>query len=151
MTSFSTVEQAAELPIREVARRTGFSRATLRYYESIGLVAPVARDDSSGHRRYDERAVQMLEALACLRTTGMGVEAMRAYLHNMERGHVAAADQRRLFEEHHARVMREIEQLHTRARYLDGKVRLWAAREAGDADGQAGAIEDLGVLTEALR
>lgn len=151
MTPIPTVEHSGELPIREVARRTGFSRATLRYYESIGLVSPVARDDSSGHRRYDEHAVQMLEALACLRTTGMGVDAMRTYLRNMSRGRGAATDQRRLFQEHHDRVLQEIEQLRTRALYLEGKVRLWAAREAEEATAEAQAIRDLGPLTEALR
>jgi DNA-binding transcriptional MerR regulator len=151
MTSSPTVEHSQELPIREVARRTGFSRATLRYYESIGLVSPVARDDSSGHRRYDENAVQTLEALACLRTTGMGVDAMRTYLRNMARGVGAATDQRRLFEEHHDRVLREIEQLRTRALYLDGKVRLWAARETADEAAEARAIQELGPLTKALR
>ncbi|MDO9408862.1 MerR family transcriptional regulator [Patulibacter sp.] len=151
MTPLPTVEHPGELPIREVARRTGFSRSTLRYYESIGLVSPIARDDSSGHRRYDEDAVQVLEALACLRTTGMGVDAMRTYLRNMARGRSAASDQRQLFEEHRDRVSREIEQLRTRSLYLDGKARLWAAREAEDATAEDRAIRDLGPLTEALR
>jgi DNA-binding transcriptional MerR regulator len=151
MAPLPDVERPRELPIREVARRTGFSRPTLRYYESIGLVSPVARDDSSGHRRYDEDAVQTLEALSCLRTTGMGVDAMRTYLRNMARGRSAATDQRRLFQEHHDRMLRDIDGLRTRARYLEGKARLWAAREAADATAEAEAIRDLGPLTEALR
>jgi hypothetical protein len=50
-------DQAAGLPIQEVARRTGFSEPTLRYYERIGLIAPVPRDQSGSHRRYASETV----------------------------------------------------------------------------------------------
>ena len=33
----------AEVDFGEVAERTGFSRPTLRYYEEIGLLAPVSQ------------------------------------------------------------------------------------------------------------
>jgi len=42
----------AALTIRDVSRRSGLSEPTLRYYEEIGLIGPIARDESSGHRRY---------------------------------------------------------------------------------------------------
>jgi MerR family transcriptional regulator, aldehyde-responsive regulator len=53
-----TTDHLAGLSIQEVARRTGFSESTLRYYERIGLIDPVPRDTSSSHRRYapDSRA-----------------------------------------------------------------------------------------------
>jgi DNA-binding transcriptional MerR regulator len=54
----TTVDHDAGLPIQEVARRTGFSESTLRYYERIGLVGPVPRDQSSSHRRYSAQARQ---------------------------------------------------------------------------------------------
>ncbi|HEY9395228.1 MAG TPA: MerR family DNA-binding transcriptional regulator, partial [Nocardioides sp.] len=40
--------------IREVATLTGLPASTLRYYETIGLISPVSRGASSGHRVYDE-------------------------------------------------------------------------------------------------
>ncbi|MFY1051974.1 MerR family DNA-binding transcriptional regulator [Ectopseudomonas khazarica] len=39
------------LSIDEVARRTGLTAHTLRYYERIGLIGPVGRT-ASGQRRY---------------------------------------------------------------------------------------------------
>jgi MerR family copper efflux transcriptional regulator len=42
------------LTIEAVSRRSGLSEPTLRYYEEVGLIGPIARDDSSGHRRYRE-------------------------------------------------------------------------------------------------
>lgn len=33
---------------------SGLPESTLRYYEQIGIIAPITRDPSSGHRAYSE-------------------------------------------------------------------------------------------------
>lgn len=76
----------AELTIQEMARQSGLSEHTLRYYERIGLLTPIPRDGSSGHRRFPPETVQLVESLACLRGTGMTVADMRHYLQLNERG-----------------------------------------------------------------
>ena len=53
--------------IQNVSRRSGLSEPTLRYYEEVGLIGPVDRDGSSGHRRYSNEDVDALQMLACLR------------------------------------------------------------------------------------
>ena len=40
--------------IKEAAALTGLPASTLRYYESIRVIAPVSRGASSRHRVYDE-------------------------------------------------------------------------------------------------
>ena len=40
------------LTIDDVAKRTGLSAHTLRYYERIGLIAPIGRAPG-GQRRYE--------------------------------------------------------------------------------------------------
>ena len=67
------------LSIGEMSERTGLSIDTLRYYERVGLVAP-ARDESSRHRRYGDEDVRWLEFVTALRSTGMPLEDIRAYL-----------------------------------------------------------------------
>jgi MerR family copper efflux transcriptional regulator len=52
------------ITIQDVSRRSGLSGPTLRYYEEIGLIGPIARDASSGHRRYREEDLDALQALA---------------------------------------------------------------------------------------
>ncbi len=64
------------LTIQDVSRRSGLSEPTLRYYEEVGLIGPIARDPSSGHRRYREEGIDTLQALACLRAMGVGMEDM---------------------------------------------------------------------------
>ena len=90
----------AALTIRDVSRRSGLSEPTLRYYEEIGLIGPIARDESSGHRRYRTEDLDELQILACMRALGVGIEDMRAYQANRARGHSAAAEQRDLLLRH---------------------------------------------------
>jgi MerR family copper efflux transcriptional regulator len=126
------------LTIQEMSRRSGLSEPTLRYYEEVGLVGPVDRDASSGHRRYHDQDLDVLQALACLRALGMGIEDMRTYQANRARsGTAVAAEQRDLLLRHAARMSAEITALHTRLDYLREKAALWDARAHGDVAAEA--------------
>jgi MerR family copper efflux transcriptional regulator len=128
------------MTIQEVSRRSGLSEPTLRYYEEVGLVGPVDRDARSGHRRYGDSDLDVLQALACLRALGMGIEDMRTYQANRRRkGRTVAAEQRDLLARHAVRMEAEIAALHSRLDYLREKASLWDARVAGDAEAEAAA------------
>ncbi len=126
------------LTIQDVSRRSGLSEPTLRYYEEIGLSGPIARDPSSRHRRYRDEDLDTLQALACLRAMGVGIEDMRTYQANRELGHAAAGEQRDLLLRHVERIEAEIETLRTHLDYLRAKAALWDARDRGDADADTG-------------
>jgi DNA-binding transcriptional MerR regulator len=143
------------MTIQEVSRRSGLSEPTLRYYEEVGLVGPVGRDERSGHRRYQDADLDVLQALACLRALGMGIEDMRTYQANraranrararrppasrIEESRAVAAEQRDLLRRHAERMAAEIAALHSRLDYLREKSALWDARARGDADDEAAA------------
>ena len=127
----------AVLTIQDVSRRSGLSGPTLRYYEEIGLLGPIARDARSGHRRYRDEDLETLQALACLRAMGVGIEDMRTYQANRERGQAAAAEQRDLLVRHAERIEAEIVTLRIHLEYLRAKAALWDARDRGDADVEA--------------
>jgi MerR family copper efflux transcriptional regulator len=124
------------LTIQDVSRRSGLSEPTLRYYEEIGLIGPIDRDPSSRHRRYREGDLDTVQALACLRTMGVGIEDMRTYQANRLRGHEAAGEQRDLLLRHADRIEVEIETLRTHLDYLRAKAALWDARDRGDTDAE---------------
>ena len=134
--------------IQEVSERTGLSQATLRYYERIGLVPPIPRDDS-GHRSYSEGVVDDLTWLSCLRATGMGIEDLRRY--RDQRADGDAREQKLLLQRHAVRLRAELDQLQARLRYIETKERLWAAREAGDAVAEAAVIAELQAAPMDLR
>src|ERR1700744_5922345 len=125
--------------IQDVSRRSGLREPTLRYYEEVGLIGPVDRDASSGHRRYSAEDVDVLQALSCMRALGVGIEDMRIYQANRSRGHEAAAEQRDLLLRHAERIKAEIAAQHTRLEYLREKAALWDARARGDVAAEAAA------------
>ena len=138
------------MTIQEVSRRSGLSEPTLRYYEEVGLIGPVGRDERSGHRRYGDGDLDVLQALACLRALGMGIEDMRTYQANRSRARrgqaglgqetrVVAAEQRDLLRRHAERMEAEIAALHTRLDYLREKASLWDARAHGDTAAEVAA------------
>src|SRR5271168_5055704 len=112
------------LTIQDVSRRSGLSGPTLRYYEEIGLIGPIARDPSSSHRRYREQDLDTLQVLACLRAMGVGIEEMRTYQANRELGHAKPVEA-------------EIKTLRMHLNYLRAKAALWDARSREDADAEA--------------
>jgi MerR family copper efflux transcriptional regulator len=138
------------LTIQDVSRRSGLSEPTLRYYEEVGLIGPIDRDPSSRHRRYREEDLDTLQALACLRAMGVGIEDMRTYQANRARGRDAAGEQRDLLLRHAERVEAEIETLRTHLSYLHEKAAVWDARERGDADAEAEAWQRVGAAVERL-
>ena len=137
--------------IQEVSRRSGLSEPTLRYYEEVGLIGPIARDASSGHRRYRENDLDTLQALACLRAMGVGIEDMRTYQANRELGHAAAAEQRDLLLRHAERVEAEIATLRIHLEFLREKAALWDARDRGDAAAEAEASQRVQDVTPRLK
>ncbi len=134
--------------IKEAATLTGLPASTLRYYESIGVIAPISRGASSKHRVYDEDDLDQLMWIACLAATGMSVSDMRQYVANGQRGPAAAGDQIDLLTTQQQRLALEAEHIALRERYVRLKIDYWHAVEANDPDraelisGEASALAD---------
>lgn len=118
--------------IQEMARVSGLPESTLRYYEQIGLIQSVSRDKSSGHRRYRQDDLPLLEGLANLRATGMPIEQMREYFGLVPRGYEAAPERLRLLEMHKAALEAEMKRQQAHLQYLEQKIAYWNAILAGD-------------------
>lgn len=61
------------LKIKQVADATGFTTATLRYYEQIGLL-PEATRTPAGYRLYDQRTVDRLAFISRAKQLGCSLE-----------------------------------------------------------------------------
>ena len=59
--------------IKDVAERTGFSAATLRYYEEIGLLPPSVRTPA-GYRQYDDETLERLAFIARAKQLGCSLD-----------------------------------------------------------------------------
>ena len=74
-----------KMTIAEVAEKYGLTTDTLRYYERIGLLAPVSRT-KGGIRNYSENDCQAVEFIKCMRTAGVSVEALIEYVSLLHKG-----------------------------------------------------------------
>jgi DNA-binding transcriptional MerR regulator len=73
--------------IGEVARRSGVSAKTLRYYEDIGLVEP-ARRSPSGYREFDEDVLERLAFIRSSQALGLSLGEIRSVVALRDKGDV---------------------------------------------------------------
>ena len=87
--------------IAEIAKQTGLSAHTMRYYERIGLIDDVARNDGQ-HRRYNAEDLRWLEFLQRLRSTKMSIAQMLCYAQLRRSGNQleSLSERRTMLEQH---------------------------------------------------
>ncbi|MEN6410966.1 MAG: MerR family transcriptional regulator [Anaerolineaceae bacterium] len=73
------------MKIAEVSERYGISTDTLRYYERIGLIPPVNRNES-GIREYGETDVNWVGFIKCMRCAGLPIEELIEYVGLVQQG-----------------------------------------------------------------
>lgn len=111
----------SHLTIEEVAKRTGLTAYTLRYYERIGLIAPVARA-AGGQRRYAASDMAWIEFLLRLRTTRMPIGMMQTFATLRGIGDSTVSERRQLLEDHLQEALAEIEAMRLSAIALQAKI-----------------------------
>ena len=116
------------MKIGQLARRSGVSAHTLRYYERIGLL-PRADRDGSGQRDYDVSILIWIEFLRRLKTTGMPIREMLRYAALRERGPATGAERRALLEAHRETVRAHVAELQACLLVLDSKIGGYANAE----------------------
>lgn len=109
------------LTVREASEFTGLSAHTLRYYERIGLIEPVARN-SGGHRRYAQTDLEHLKFLHCLRDTGMPIQRMQEYATLASQGRATLDARLELLESHKRDVQTHIRELEEKLAIIDAKI-----------------------------
>jgi DNA-binding transcriptional MerR regulator len=73
--------------IGELARRSGVSARSLRYYEQNGLLS--ARRDPNGYRVYDEADVRLAREIGVLLARGFSLAETRPFVECLRSGHGA--------------------------------------------------------------
>jgi MerR family copper efflux transcriptional regulator len=140
----TTEPSGPRLRIKDVAERTGFSAATLRYYEDIGLLAPVARTDA-GYRLYGEEAIQRLAFIARAKQLGCSLDEITALAGVWDGGECGPVQDRlrALVVEKLAETRRQIADLEVLAVELEvAATTLGEHRAVGPCDDRCGCVAD---------
>jgi len=73
------------MKIAEVSEQFDMSVDTLRYYERVGLIPPVNRNES-GIRDYNELDLRRVDFIKCMRGAGLPVEILIEYVALVQQG-----------------------------------------------------------------
>jgi DNA-binding transcriptional MerR regulator len=114
----------ATMRIGELARLSGRSAHTIRWYEAQGLMPGAARD-AGGRRVFSPAHVDWLELMTRLRASGMSIRQMQAYARHVRQGKATLAARQALLREHRERVEEQLSQLKEAIALIDRKVALY--------------------------
>jgi DNA-binding transcriptional MerR regulator len=90
--------------IGDVARSTGISVSTLRYYDREGMFPDMARR-GGGIRVFSEKELGILRVIECLKKAGMSIREIKEFLNWCQEGDASLEKRQNMF---HAR-LREVE------------------------------------------
>lgn len=115
------------MTIAEVCKRCGITPDTLRYYERVGLIPPVART-ASGIRNYTETDVNWVGFATCMRRAGLSVETLAKYVALFRQGDATLAARKRLLEEQRALLAARVAEQQKVLARLDAKIANYEAK-----------------------
>ena len=109
------------MTISEVSKKYGISQDTLRYYEKIGVIPPVNRNES-GLRDYTEEDCGWVELAACMRSAGLPLDALTEYVRLSREGDTTIPERRQLLLEQKERLMIQLKAIQETLERLDYKI-----------------------------
>lgn len=141
---------SARLSIGLVARRTGATVPTVRFYEDIGLLPPAART-AAGQRSYDEATVRRLVFIRRCRDFGFSIEQVRELVGLVDEPDRPCAEVRDIAASHLAQVRQKLEELKALETSLNAFVCSCDTACAGGPAVDCTILEDLALPAEEAR
>lgn len=117
-----------EFDISGMARTSGLSPHTLRYYERVGLITDVRRA-ANGHRRYRAHDVAWVQFLNRLREMGMPIREMKLYAGLRAQGDSTLAERREMLARHHRDISDRVKMLNANLDVLETKIATYRKME----------------------
>jgi DNA-binding transcriptional MerR regulator len=115
------------LKIGELAKQTGISVGTLRYYESLGLIEPSQRSES-GYRYYAEAAIQKIQFIKKAQALQFSLVEIKQILAICKQGNPACTAVKALLNEKIHQVDIQVQHLHEFKAELEQYRDRWAER-----------------------
>ncbi|GAB6099935.1 MerR family transcriptional regulator [Halanaerocella petrolearia] len=107
--------------ILEVSERFDLTKDTLRYYERIGLLSEVNRNES-GNRDYTEEDCKWVHFIKCMRRAGVSIESLIEYVTMFQQGNSTIKARKELLLEERQKLYARIEEMKETLSRLDNKI-----------------------------
>lgn len=141
---------SATLSIGAVAKRTGCTVPTIRYYEEIGLLPPADRTDA-GQRHYGLATLRRLTFIRRCRDFGFSIDQVRELVSLVDQPDRPCTEVRDIAAIHLAQVRRKLDELKTLEASLDAFVCSCETACAGGAAVDCTILEDLALAEQDSR
>jgi len=109
------------MKIAEVSERFGISSDTLRYYERIGLIRPVHRNES-GMRDYNELDLRQVDFIKCMRSAGLPIEVLIEYVGLVQQGDRTIETRKEILKEQRELLAARMQEMQKTLDILDHKI-----------------------------
>jgi DNA-binding transcriptional MerR regulator len=112
-----------------VAKITGLSIFTIRFYDKEGLLPFVSRN-KSGIRVFTESDIAQMKTICCLKNTGMHIKDIKKYIDFCMAGTKTIDSRKKLLLEHRNEVLNQIDALNENLKLIDSKLETYASPNA---------------------
>ena len=108
--------------IKEAAGKTGLTEHTLRYYDKQGLFPFLTRSEG-GIRCFEDRDLEWLSMITCLKATGMPIKRIKEYTELCMRGEDTLQQRLDIFLKQRENMLNQIEELNRHLDKVNNKIR----------------------------
>lgn len=112
------------MKIAEVSEKYGLSVDTLRYYERVGLIPTVNRNES-GIRDYNELDLRRVEFIKCMRSAGLPVEVLIDYVALVQQGDKTIEARKEILVEQRDQLMVRMSEMQKTLDILNHKIKVY--------------------------
>lgn len=104
----------------DVCREVGMTYQTLKFYCNQGLIPNVKRDKNN-RRVFDDRDLEWVKSLTCLKKCGMSIAEMRDYLELCLEGQSSIPERKIMLTERRERLVEQLAEIQGSIDYIDWK------------------------------
>jgi DNA-binding transcriptional MerR regulator len=112
------------MKIAEVSEKYGLSVDTLRYYERVGLIPTVNRNES-GIRDYNELDLRRVDFIKCMRGAGLPVEVLIEYVALVQQGDKTIEARKEILKEQREQLVSRMKEMQKTLDILDHKIEVY--------------------------
>lgn len=112
------------MKISEVSEKCKLPADTLRYYERVGLIPSVQRNQS-GHRDYNELDLRRVAFIKCMRSAGIPIETLTEYIALVQQGDQTIDARKTILIEQRERLANQMAEMQETLDLLDYKISVY--------------------------
>lgn len=110
--------------IGQVAKKTGLSAHTLRYYEKEGLL-PFIRKNNGSVRIFSDNDLGWLEMIDCLKATGMPLKDIKQYIDWFRQGDSTLKNRLEMFQNQKIKIEEQMAELKKHMKKITYKIKFY--------------------------